>query len=173
MPLDTCGCIVTPPPNHTSCWDCPRLTSPPLFKHPPPPRSVLEPGRSLTLAEKGGAGAELVVGAPGFLVLATMNPGGDFGKKELSPALSNRFTQVGGWGLSLNDSVTPAAQCESGACCWLHGRPVCAGCESMCTCAHRRVRPSVPHDTPGPNILTVPVPVLLSPSPADLGPRHF
>jgi midasin len=54
----------------------------------------LEPGRSLTLAEKGGAGAEVVVGAPGFLVLATMNPGGDFGKKELSPALSNRFTQV-------------------------------------------------------------------------------
>lgn len=58
--------------------------------------SVLEPGRSLTLAEKGGAGAELVVGRPGFLVLATMNPGGDFGKKELSPALSNRFTQVRG-----------------------------------------------------------------------------
>lgn len=57
--------------------------------------SVLEPGRSLTLAEKGGAGAELVVGADGFMVLATMNPGGDFGKKELSPALSNRFTQVG------------------------------------------------------------------------------
>lgn len=56
--------------------------------------SVLEPDRSLTLAEKGGGGAELVVGAPGFQVLATMNPGGDFGKKELSPALSNRFTQV-------------------------------------------------------------------------------
>jgi hypothetical protein len=49
----------------------------------------------LTLAERGGEGAEVVVGAPGFLVLATMNPGGDFGKKELSPALSNRFTQVG------------------------------------------------------------------------------
>jgi hypothetical protein len=58
--------------------------------------SVLEPGRSLTLAEKGGGGAELVVGAAGFQVLGTMNPGGDFGKKELSPALSNRFTQVGG-----------------------------------------------------------------------------
>lgn len=57
--------------------------------------SVLEPGRSLTLAEKGGGGAEVVVGAEGFMVLATMNPGGDFGKKELSPALSNRFTQVG------------------------------------------------------------------------------
>jgi hypothetical protein len=61
---------------------------------PPPPRSVLEPGRTLTLAERGGEGAEVVVGADGFLVLGTMNPGGDFGKKELSPALSNRFTQV-------------------------------------------------------------------------------
>ena len=27
---------------------------------------------------------------PGFLLVATMNPGGDFGKKELSPALTNR-----------------------------------------------------------------------------------
>ena len=58
------------------------------------PCSVLEPGRSLTLAEKGGEGAEMIIGAEGFRVLCTMNPGGDFGKKELSPALSNRFTQV-------------------------------------------------------------------------------
>ena len=56
--------------------------------------SVLEPGRTLTLAEKGGAGAEVVTAAPGFRLVATMNPGGDYGKKELSPALSNRFTQV-------------------------------------------------------------------------------
>ncbi|MEW5309894.1 MAG: hypothetical protein WDW38_001740 [Sanguina aurantia] len=79
--------------------------------------SVLETGRSLTLAEKGGsgdslsstggssssnsAGAELIVAAAGFRVLATMNPGGDFGKKELSPALSNRFTVV--WVPSLDD----------------------------------------------------------------------
>ena len=35
-----------------------------------------------------------VVAAPGFRLLATMNPGGDFGKKELSPALRNRFTEV-------------------------------------------------------------------------------
>jgi hypothetical protein len=55
---------------------------------------VLEPGRTLTLAERGGEGAEVVVGAEGFRLLATMNPGGDYGKKELSPALSNRFTQV-------------------------------------------------------------------------------
>jgi MoxR-like ATPase len=30
-----------------------------------------------------------------------MNPGGDFGKKELSPALRNRFTEV--WVPPLND----------------------------------------------------------------------
>ena len=57
-------------------------------------RSVLEPGRTLTLAEKGGAGAEEITAAPGFRLVATMNPGGDYGKRELSPALSNRFTTV-------------------------------------------------------------------------------
>lgn len=31
---------------------------------------------------------------PSFRILATMNPGGDFGKKELSPALRNRFTEI-------------------------------------------------------------------------------
>ena len=54
-------------------------------------RSVLEAGRTLTLAEKGGAGAEEIKAAPGFRIVATMNPGGDFG---LSPALANRFTTV-------------------------------------------------------------------------------
>ncbi len=43
--------------------------------------SVLEPGRTLTLAERGGEGAEVVRAAPGFRILATMNPGGDYGKK--------------------------------------------------------------------------------------------
>ena len=56
--------------------------------------SVLEPGRTLLLAEKGGPSAEQIVAAEGFRVIATMNPGGDHGKRELSPALSNRFTQV-------------------------------------------------------------------------------
>ena len=56
--------------------------------------SVLEPGRTLTLAEKGGAGAEVITAASGFRLVGTMNPGGDYGKKELSPALSNRFTQI-------------------------------------------------------------------------------
>ena len=40
-------------------------------------RSVLEPGRSLTLAEKGGAGAEVVVAHPAFRIAATMNPGAE------------------------------------------------------------------------------------------------
>lgn len=57
-------------------------------------RSVLEAGRSLTLAEKGGDGAEEIVAAPEFRLVATMNPGGDYGKRELSAALANRFTTV-------------------------------------------------------------------------------
>ncbi len=48
----------------------------------PPAHSVLEPGRSLTLAEKGGAGAELVVAHPAFRIVATMNPGGSWLVKE-------------------------------------------------------------------------------------------
>ncbi|KAL8829768.1 MAG: hypothetical protein Q9170_006033, partial [Blastenia crenularia] len=55
--------------------------------------SVLEPGRSLFLAEKGVNDA-LIVAAKDFQFLATMNPGGDYGKKELSPALRNRFTEI-------------------------------------------------------------------------------
>ncbi|BGP25033.1 midasin [Rhodotorula toruloides] len=58
--------------------------------------SVLEPSRTLVLAEKSGHDLDdiRVVGQPGFEILATMNPGGDFGKKELSPALRNRFTEI-------------------------------------------------------------------------------
>ncbi|GAA6044164.1 hypothetical protein JCM8097_003730 [Rhodosporidiobolus ruineniae] len=58
--------------------------------------SVLEPSRTLVLAEKGGHDLDdiRVVGKDGFQILATMNPGGDFGKKELSPALRNRFTEI-------------------------------------------------------------------------------
>lgn len=63
--------------------------------------SVLEPSRTLTLAERGGEGAEVITAAPNFLLVATMNPGGDFGKKELSPALTNRFTVV--WVPALED----------------------------------------------------------------------
>lgn len=65
--------------------------------------SVLEPGRTLVLAEKGGTDIDeaTLVAHPKFHVVATMNPGGDFGKKELSPALRNRFTEV--WVPPLDD----------------------------------------------------------------------
>ncbi|KAG7997478.1 hypothetical protein I3843_01G213100 [Carya illinoinensis] len=56
--------------------------------------SVLEPERKLSLAEKGGSVLEKITAHPKFFVLATMNPGGDYGKKELSPALRNRFTEI-------------------------------------------------------------------------------
>ncbi|PHH91405.1 hypothetical protein CDD83_603 [Cordyceps sp. RAO-2017] len=55
--------------------------------------SVLEPQRTLLLAEKG-IDNSFVVASDGFQFFATMNPGGDFGKKELSPALRNRFTEI-------------------------------------------------------------------------------
>ncbi|XP_076823935.1 midasin-like isoform X3 [Clavelina lepadiformis] len=62
--------------------------------------SVLEPERSLVIPDKlsmslgtteGGA---FVTARQGFQFLATMNPGGDYGKKELSPALRNRMTEI-------------------------------------------------------------------------------
>ncbi|CAL4925261.1 unnamed protein product [Urochloa decumbens] len=56
--------------------------------------SVLEPERKLSLAEKGGSMLEKISAHPNFFILATMNPGGDYGKKELSPALRNRFTEL-------------------------------------------------------------------------------
>ena len=87
--------------------------------------SVLEPGRSLTLAEKGGSGGDdgltnEIIAHEDFRIFATMNPGkasfcfcfcfcilicnsiylciscegGDFGKRELSPALRSRFTEI-------------------------------------------------------------------------------
>lgn len=62
--------------------------------------SVLEPERSLLLAEKGTEDAFLTASET-FQFLATMNPGGDYGKKELSPALRNRFTEI--WVPSMDD----------------------------------------------------------------------
>ncbi|XP_048323691.2 midasin isoform X2 [Ziziphus jujuba] len=64
--------------------------------------SVLEPERTLSLAEKGGSELEKIVAHPNFFLLGTMNPGGDFGKKELSPALRNRFTEI--WVPPVDDS---------------------------------------------------------------------
>ncbi|XP_032667152.1 midasin [Odontomachus brunneus] len=61
--------------------------------------SLLEPERSLLLAEKGiesshGEENTVIVADEKFVFIGTMNPGGDYGKKELSPALRNRFTEV-------------------------------------------------------------------------------
>uniref|UniRef100_A0AAR2IVI6 Midasin n=1 Tax=Pygocentrus nattereri TaxID=42514 RepID=A0AAR2IVI6_PYGNA len=59
--------------------------------------SVLETEKSLVLAEKGSGDdddVELIIAGKKFRLVATMNPGGDFGKKELSPALRNRFTEI-------------------------------------------------------------------------------
>ena len=55
--------------------------------------SVLEPNRTMYLAEKGSVDATISA-SDGFRFLATMNPGGDYGKRELSPALRNRFTEI-------------------------------------------------------------------------------
>ena len=57
--------------------------------------SVLEDERSLLLPEKGGqTKAEEVKAHEKFSIISTMNPSGDFGKRELSPALRNRFTEI-------------------------------------------------------------------------------
>lgn len=62
--------------------------------------SVLEMQRTILLAEKGSLDSS-VTAADGFQFFATMNPGGDYGKRELSPALRNRFTEI--WVPSLSD----------------------------------------------------------------------
>lgn len=55
---------------------------------------VLERNKSLTISEKGDGSIEEVKAKKGFGIIATMNPSGDFGKRELSQALRNRFTEV-------------------------------------------------------------------------------
>ena len=63
--------------------------------------SVLEPSRLLVLAEKGddgssrtGKDSRIILAHDSFRIFATMNPGGDYGKRELSPALRSRFTEI-------------------------------------------------------------------------------
>lgn len=73
--------------------------------------SVLEPDRALFLAEKGSNDA-LVTASPGFQFLATMNPGGDYGKRELSPALRNRFTEIWVPRASSEDEMMEIAQAK-------------------------------------------------------------
>lgn len=64
--------------------------------------SVLEPSRSILLAEKAQDDS-FVRAASGFQFLATMNPGGDYGKRELSSALRNRLTEI--WVPPLSEQV--------------------------------------------------------------------
>ena len=66
--------------------------------------SVLESQRTILLAEKGVEDS-FIQAAEGFQFLATMNPGGDYGKRELSPALRNRFTEIWVPSLSEHDDV--------------------------------------------------------------------
>ncbi|KAG8531461.1 uncharacterized protein KY384_003090 [Bacidia gigantensis] len=55
--------------------------------------SLLEPSRTLYIAERGTTDANVIANDK-FQFLATMNPGGDYGKRELSGALRNRFTEI-------------------------------------------------------------------------------
>ena len=57
--------------------------------------SILEPERTLLLIEEtSSAEFREIVAHQNFQFVATMNPGGDFGKKELSPALRNRLVEI-------------------------------------------------------------------------------
>jgi midasin len=56
--------------------------------------SVFEQDRTLMVTEKSSQEALKIVAHEKFNMVATMNPSGDFGKKELSPALRNRMTEI-------------------------------------------------------------------------------
>ncbi|GIX62214.1 midasin, putative [Babesia caballi] len=56
--------------------------------------SVLEAESTLTIPEAGGSTLRVLRAHGDFRFLATMNPSGDHGKRELSPALLNRFTVI-------------------------------------------------------------------------------
>ena len=71
--------------------------------------SVLESQRTILLAEKGSEDS-FVQATDGFQFFATMNPGGDYGKRELSPALRNRFTEIWVPSLSEQDDVLQIVQ---------------------------------------------------------------
>ncbi|KAI1718698.1 AAA domain (dynein-related subfamily) domain-containing protein [Ditylenchus destructor] len=55
--------------------------------------SLLEPDRTILLTDSG-PDTETVIAHSNFQIIATMNPGDDYGKKELSKALRNRFLEV-------------------------------------------------------------------------------
>ncbi len=57
--------------------------------------SLLESERTLLIAENSGQNTiDALHAHTAFRICATMNPSGDFGKKELSPALRNRFLEI-------------------------------------------------------------------------------
>ena len=56
--------------------------------------SVFEAERTLVISEKSSTEAVRIIAHEKFNMVATMNPSGDFGKKELSPALRNRMTEL-------------------------------------------------------------------------------
>ena len=66
--------------------------------------SVLEDERTMVLAENFGD-LSVISAGDSFQFLATMNPGGDYGKKELSPALRNRFTEIWVPSVSEHDEI--------------------------------------------------------------------
>ncbi|EZF71748.1 hypothetical protein H105_06009 [Trichophyton soudanense CBS 452.61] len=68
--------------------------------------SVLETTRTVLLAEKGPVDS-LVTATDGFQFLGTMNPGGDYGKRELSAALRNRLTEIWVPELLEDDDILP------------------------------------------------------------------
>lgn len=71
--------------------------------------SVLEPHRSILLAEKGPVDS-MIIADGGFQFLSTMNPGGDYGKRELSAALRNRMTEIWAPQLSEDEDILPILQ---------------------------------------------------------------
>jgi midasin len=73
--------------------------------------SVLEPQRTILLAEKGTENS-FIEASDGFQFFATMNPGGDYGKRELSPALRNRFTEIWVPSLSERDDIFQIVQAK-------------------------------------------------------------
>ncbi|PBP16626.1 ATPase [Diplocarpon rosae] len=73
--------------------------------------SVLETQRTILLAEKGVENS-FVEAADGFQFFATMNPGGDYGKRELSPALRNRFTEIWVPSLSEHEDVSQIVEAK-------------------------------------------------------------
>ncbi|KAJ1839658.1 AAA ATPase midasin, partial [Coemansia sp. RSA 2703] len=87
--------------------------------------SALEPSRTLVLAEQAGDAATVRAHAA-FAFVATMNPGGDYGKRELSPALRNRFAEI--WAPSAADPDSDADDLQRLLERRLQGIPEAAQC---------------------------------------------